>query len=188
MESPLGTARSLGLDDLAVAEPVRPPGPEARLALDCGRRARVLRRVPWLGLDADRLTVAAPALLSAPLVVPRDLVAVAILDTRERDGGETLRFPYSHEYDWSESCSSDQAEIYGWLYRGGRSPLPLILDCKRLPNLAVVFTEPVDGRPGFLTRACDPEATRTALRDWGVMRRLTVADAERAGVPVAVTR
>jgi hypothetical protein len=39
--------------------------------------------------------------------------------------------------------------------------------------------------PGFFTRVTDPDAARSALRDWGVMRGLTVADAEHAGLPVS---
>jgi hypothetical protein len=40
----------------------------------------------------------------------------------------------------------------------------------------------VPGRPlrGFFARVSDPDAARVALRDWGVMRALTVTDAERA--------
>jgi hypothetical protein len=33
---------------------------------------------------------------------------------------------------------------------------------------------------GFFARVCDPGAARLALRDWGVMRALTVTDADRA--------
>jgi hypothetical protein len=41
---------------------------------------------------------------------------------------------------------------------------------------------PVPGRelPGFFARVSDPDTARLALRDWGVMRALTVTDAERA--------
>jgi hypothetical protein len=193
-------AAAIGLDDLRVAEPVRPPGPAARLALHCGRKARLLGRAPRLELSSDSLVLTAPAVLEQPLVVARDLISVAIVDTREREGGTTLRFPYAHEFD-----GSAEPETYGWFYvRGGRSPLPLLADVRCLPNLVVVFSEPLPGpacrgrggagsrsprsgrpMPGFFTRASDPDAARVALRDWGVMRGLTVADAERVGLPVS---
>ncbi len=137
------------------------------------------------------------------LVVDRDSVVVAAVDTRRREGGETLRFPYSHEFEWTQPFPGDDAETYGWLYvRGSRSPLPFLSDVQALPNLVVVFREPiaplacrtrrkpgkplprppVPGRevPGFFARVTDADAARVALRDWGVMRPLTVSDAERA--------
>jgi hypothetical protein len=199
----LQPARTLDLDDLKVAEAARPPGPEATLALDCSRRARLRGRMPSLRLESDRLIVRHPALLTEPLVAARDDVAVAAVDTRRREGGDTVRFPYSHEFEWTQPFPGDEAETYGWLYvRGGRSPLPYLSDVQQLPNLVVVFRAPlaplhcrtrrkpgrplprppVPGRelPGFFARVCDPDAARVALRDWGVMRPLTVTDAERA--------
>ncbi|MEA2445626.1 MAG: hypothetical protein QOJ12_2918 [Thermoleophilales bacterium] len=196
-------ARALDLTDLKVAEPARPPGPEATLALECSRRARLRGRQPSLRLESDRLIVRHPVLLTEPLVAARDDVAVAADDTRRREGGDTVRFPYSHEFEWTQPFPGDEAETYGWLYvRGGRSPLPYLCDVQELPNLVVVFREPlaplacrtrrkpgrplprppVPGRalPGFFARVCDPDAARLALRDWGVMRALTVTDAERA--------
>ncbi len=194
----LRDAVTIGFDDLPVAEPIRPPAFGARLALRCGRRARLLGRVPRLDLDADRLVLSAPELLTEPLVVSRESVAVAIVDTREREGGTTLRFPYASEI---EPADGGEAETYGWLYvRGSRAPLPLLGERDRLPNVVVVFTEPIPapncrGRnrdlrehrrwPGFFAHLCDPSAGRDALREWGVMRGLTVADAERIGLPAA---
>ena len=198
-------ARALDMTDLKVAEPARPPGPEATLPLECSRRARLRGRLPSLRLESDRLIVRHPVLLTEPLVAARDDLAVAAVDTRRREGGDTARFPYSHEFEWTQPFPGDEAETYGWLYvRGGRSPLPYLCDVQELPNLVVVFREPlaplacrarrkpgrplprppVPGRavPGFFARVCDPDAARLALRDWGVMRALTVTDAERAGV------
>ena len=203
----LEQAAAIGIDDLKVAEPERPPGPDATLALDCSRRARLLGRSPALVLESHRLIVRHPVLLTAPLVVSRDDVVVAAVDTRRREGGETLRFPYSHEFEWTQPFPGDEAETYGWLYvRNARSPLPFLSDLQALPNLVVVFRSPLEalacrrrkpgsrplprppvaGRevPGFFARVCDPDAARIALRDWGVMRPLTVDDAERAGVAV----
>jgi hypothetical protein len=201
----LDRAATIGIDDLKVADPVRPPGPDAMLALDCARRTRLLHRAPVLALEAHRLLVHHPALLSEPLIVARDEVVVAAVDTRRREGGDTLRFPYSHEFEWTQPFPGDDAETYGWLYvRNARSPLPFLSDLQALPNLVVVFRTPLDalacrrrkpgsrplprppvaGRevPGFFARVRDPEAARIALRDWGVMRPLTVGDAARAGV------
>lgn len=205
---PLHDAAALGVDDLRVAEPERPPAPEVTLALDCCRLTRLLGRRPLLKLESRRLILHHQVLLTEPLVVDRDDVIAAAVDTRRREGGETVRFPYSHEYDWTEPFPGDEAETYGWLYvRNARSPLPFLSDLRALPNVVVVFREPlaplacrrrrarramprppVPGRPlaGFFARACDPGAARSALRDWGVMRPLTVADAERAGAAVDV--
>jgi hypothetical protein len=197
-------AQALDLDDLKVAEAIRPPGPDATLALDCSRRARLLGRTPQLRLESDRLVLRHAVLLTEPLVAARDEVVVAAVDTRRREGGDTVRFPFSHEFEWTQPFPGDEAETYGWLYvRGGRSPLPYLCDVQALPNLVVVFRDPlkplacrssrrpgrrlprppVPGRPvpGFFARVCDPAAARTALRDWGVMRPLTVGDPERAG-------
>jgi hypothetical protein len=150
------------------------------------------------------MVVIHPVLLTEPLVVERDDVSVAAVDTRRREGGETLRFPYSHEFEWTQPFPGDDAETYGWLYvRGARSPLPFLSDVQALPNLVVVFHAPLaplacrarrkPGRPmprppvpgrevqGFFARVRDADAARVALRDWGVMRPLTVADAERVG-------
>jgi hypothetical protein len=203
--SELERAATIGIDDLKVAEPERPPGPEATLALDCCRRSRLLGRTPVLALESHRLIVRHPVLLTEPLVVDRDDVVVAAVDTRRREGGETLRFPYSHEFEWTQPFPGDEAETYGWLYvRNARSPLPFLSDLQALPNVVVVFRTPIEplacrrrsGRPlprppvpgrevaGFFARVRDPELARTALRDWGVMRPLTVGDAERAGVDV----
>ena len=130
---------------------------------------------------------------------------VAAVDTRRREGGETVRFPYSHEFEWTQPFPGDEAETYGWLYvRNARSPLPFLSDVQSLPNVVFVFHNtleplacrrrragsrplprpPVPGRPlsGFFARVCDPDAARSALRDWGVMRPLTVSDAEQAGI------
>jgi hypothetical protein len=198
-------ARALDLDDLKVAEAVRPPAPAVTLALDCSRSARLRGRVPSLRLDADRLVVRHPVLLTEPLVVERDAVAVAAVDTRRREGGETLRFPFSHEFEWAQPFPGDEAETYGWLYvRGGRSPLPYLCDVQALPNLVVVFREPlaplacrtrrkplprppVPGRPlaGFFARVTDADAARSALRDWGILRPLTTTDAQRTDATVA---
>lgn len=197
---------AIGVEDLKVAEPERPPAPEVTLALDCRRRTRLLGRQPLLKLEARRLTVHHPVLLTEPLVVDRDEVVVAAVDTRRREGGETVRFPYSHEFEWTESFPGDEAETYGWLYvRNAPSPLPFLSELQALPNVVVVFRQPLEplacrrrrarrpmprppvpGRPlaGFFAQVCDPSAARSALRDWGVMRPLTVADAERAGVAV----
>jgi hypothetical protein len=200
-------AQVLDLDDLKVAEAVRPPSPDATLALDCSRRARLFGRAPVLRLQSDRLIVRHPVLLREPLVAKRDDVAVAAVDTRRREGGDTLRFPFSHEFEWTRPFPGDEAETYGWLYvRGGRSPLPYLCDIQELPNMVVVFRRalaplacriprrparplprpPVPGRPvpGFFARVADADAARVALRDWGVMRPLTVGDAERAGTAV----
>src|SRR5215217_318998 len=191
----LRAANALALDDLKVAEAVRPPAPEATLELDCRRRTRLLGRTPILRLESDRLILRHPVLLREPLVVGRDHVVVAAVDTRRREGGETLRFPYSHEFEWTQPFPGDEAETYGWLYvRNARSPLPFLSDVQALPNLVVVFRDalpplacrrrrpgaralprpPVPGRPvpGFFARVRHADAARTALRDWGVMRPL----------------
>jgi hypothetical protein len=192
----LRDAAALGIDDLKVAEPVRPPAPEVTLALDCRRRGRLIGRTPSLRLESDLMVVTFPGLLASPLVVERDAVAVAAVDTRSREAGETLRFPFSQD------LASDGGEIYGWLYvRGARSPLPYLAAAPGLPNIAFVFREPLAvplrGRrarrlvasplPGFFARASAPEAARSALRDWGVMYPLTVTHAQHAGAaPAAV--
>lgn len=202
----LRDAAAIGVDDLKVAEPQRPTAPEATLALDCCRRTRWLGRRPVMRLEAHRMIVDHPVLLSSPLVVDRDDVVVAAVDTRRREGGDTLRFPFSHEFDWTRPFPGDEAETYGWLYvRNARSPLPFLSDLQALPNVVVVFRRPLEpldcrrlrsrrpmprppvpGRelPGFFARVCDAGAARSALRDWGVMRPLTVADAQRAGAPL----
>ena len=208
MDHQLREAAAIGVDDLKVAEPQRPPAPEATLALACRRGLRALsRRSPVLRLEPHRMVVSYPSLLTEPLVIDRDDVVVAAVDTRRREGGETLRFPFSHEYEWTQPYPGDAAETYGWLYvRNARSPLPFLCDVQSLPNVVVVFREPlaalacrrrkpgarplprppVRGRPvpGFFARVRDPDAARSALRDWGVMRPLTVSDAQRAGAAV----
>jgi hypothetical protein len=209
MDESLRDAAAIGVDDLKVAEPQRPPSPEATLALDCRRGLLgAARRSPVLRLESHRLVVEYPALLTAPLVVDRDDVAVAAVDTRRREGGETLRFPFSHEFEWTQPFPGDEAETYGWLYvRNARSPLPFLSDVQSLPNVVFVFRNalvplacrrrragsrplprpPVPGRPlaGFFARVRDADAARSGLRDWGVMRPLTVSDAARAGLNVA---
>jgi hypothetical protein len=209
MEESLRHAAAIGVEDLKVAEPQRPPSPEATLALDCRRGLLGAgRRSPVLRLESHRLVVEYPSMLAAPLVVNRDDVVVAAVDTRRREGGETLRFPFSHEFEWTQPYPGDEAETYGWLYvRNARSPLPFLSDVQSLPNVVVVFRQPlaplacrrrragarplprppVAGRPvpGFFARVRDADAARSALRDWGVMRPLTVSDAARAGVEVA---
>jgi hypothetical protein len=208
MDETLRDATAIGVDDLKVAEPQRPPSPEASLALDC-RRSLLGRRPAALRLEAHRLVVEYPSLLRSALIVDRDDVVVAAVDTRRREGGETLRFPFSHEFEWTQPFPGDEAETYGWLYvRNARSPLPFLSDVQALPNLVVVFRDalpaldcrrrrpgarplprpPVAGRtvPGFFARVRDADAARSALRDWGVMRPLTVSDAARAGAVVAV--
>ena len=209
MDESLREASAIGVDDLKVAEPQRPPSPEATLALDCRRGLLgVPRRSPSLRLETDRLIVTYPSLLCSPLAVDRDEVVVAAVDTRRREGGETLRFPFSHEFEWTQPFPGDEAETYGWLYvRNARSPLPFLSDVQSLPNLVVVFRSdlpalscqrrrpgarplprpPVAGRPvpGFFARVRDADAARSALRDWGVMRPLTVSDAARAGAEPA---
>jgi hypothetical protein len=192
----LRAAAALGIDDLKVAEPARPPAPEVTLALDCRRRARLLGRAPHLRLERDLMVVHHP-LLAEPLVVPRDDVVVAAVDSRTREGGSTLRFPFSQHFD---PGPGGEAETYGWLYvHGARSPLPFLAGSPGLPNVAVVFREPLAVRPrgrrgrrlitgplpGFFARAAAPGAARSALRDWGVMRPLTVADAQHAGAAPA---
>src|SRR5688572_19587591 len=202
----LRDAMAIDVDDLKVADPVRPPSPEATLELDCLRRTQVLGKTRCLRLREDRMVVVHPTLLTEALVVERDAVVVAAVDTRRREGGETLRFPYSHEFEWTQPFPGDDAETYGWLYvRNARSPLPFLSDVQALPNLVVVFREPiaplacrrrkagkpmprppVPGRevPGFFARVREADAARIALRDWGVMRPLTITDAERAGASV----
>jgi hypothetical protein len=185
-------ATSLGLEDLRVAEPVRPAPAGGVFALACGRLTRMRGRAGAISIEGDALVVDAPALLREPLTIERAAVAVAGVDTRKREGGETSRFPYAHEYE--------AAETYGWLYlRNNRSPLPILNDVPCLPNLVVVLEQPLAapgcrrrapkgaprpplaGRelPGFFAHVCDPDAARRALRDWGVMRPLTISDAER---------
>jgi hypothetical protein len=200
---PLHDAAAIGVDDLKVAEPQRPPAPEATLLLDCRRRTRWLGRQPVLRLESHRMIVSHPVLLTEPIVVERDGVVVAAVDTRRREGGETLRFPYSHEFEWTQPFPGDEAETYGWLYvRNAQSPLPFLSDLQALPNLVVVFRRPIEplgcrrnrsrrpmprppvaGRevPGFFARVCDPDGARSALRDWGVLRPLSVGDAQRVG-------
>lgn len=200
--SELEHAAAIDIDDLKVADPARPLGPATTLALDC--RRRLVGRSPAIALESHRLTVDHPVLLSEPFVVSRDDVIVAAVDTRRREGGETVRFPYSHEFEWTQPFPGDGAETYGWLYvRGARSPLPFLSDVQALPNVVVVFRAPLEplacrrrkpgsralprppvpGRdvPGFFARVRDTEAARIALRDWGVMRPLTVSHAQQAG-------
>ena len=143
MHEPLRDAAALGVDDLKVAEPQRPPSPEATLALEC-RRGLLGRRAGVLRLESHRLVVEYPSLLAAPLVVSRDDVVVAAVDTRRREGGETVRFPYSHEFEWTQPFPGDEAETYGWLYvRNARSPLPFLCDLQSLPNVVFVFRDPL---------------------------------------------
>jgi hypothetical protein len=207
MDESLRDAAAIGVEDLKVAEPQRPLSPDATLALDCRRGLLAPRRTPVLRLESHRLVLSYPSLLTAPLVVNRDDVVVAAVDTRRREGGETARFPYSHEFEWTQPFPGDEAETYGWLYvRNARSPLPFLSDVQSLPNVVFVFRSalaplncrrrragsrplprpPVPGRPvsGFFARVRDADAARSALRDWGVMRPLTVSDAARAGAAV----
>jgi len=208
MDEPLREAATIGVEDLKVVEPRRPPSPEATLQLQCRRGLLGLGgRAATLRLESHRLVVDYPSLLAAPLVVNRDDVAVAAVDTRRREGGETLRFPFSHEFEWTQPFPGDEAETYGWLYvRNAKSPLPFLSDVQSLPNVVFVFRQPLAPLacrrrrpgarplprppvarrpvPGFFARVRDADAARIALRDWGVFRPLTVSDAERAGAAV----
>ena len=152
---------AIGVEDLKVAEPVRPPGPDATLALDCLRRTRLLGRTPALrAASRTGWSCVHPTLLTEPLVVARDDVSVAAVDTRRREGGETLRFPYSHEFEWTQPFPGDEAETYGWLYvRNARSPLPFLSDLQALPNLVVVFR----GAARAAQRAAAPQARQPPL-------------------------
>src|SRR4051794_19569476 len=117
MDESLRGASAIGVDDLKVAEPQRPPSPETTLALESRRGLAGLgRRSASLRLEVDRLVVTYPSLLCAPLMVDRDDVVVAAVDTRRREGGDTARFPYSHEFEWTQPFPRPP--------RGARAPPP----------------------------------------------------------------
>ena len=209
MDEPLRDAAAIGVDDLKVAEPAAPAVARRRRwrstagAACCGS-ARSPALCAW---SRTGWSSRYPSLLPQPLVVDRDDVVVAAVDTRRREGGETLRFPYSHEFEWTQPFPGDEAETYGWLYvRNARSPLPFLSrragaaePRRRLPRRRCAARLPAPqareppAAPPARARPPGPRLLRArarrrrgplALRDWGVMRPLTVGDAERAGAAV----
>lgn len=147
---------------------------------------------PTLTLDATgALTIVHPALLRTPLVLPRDVLLAADVDTSDRDE----RFAV---LDGAGPLTPAGPQVLGFLWdrvRGSRIPL---LDAEPgRPNVAIVLRRAVEaprptrGTPlhstlkgeridALLLRSADPEAARDLLANVGILRPLTLEDLEAA--------
>lgn len=147
---------------------------------------------PTLTLDATgALTIVHPALLRTPLVLPRDVLLAADVDTSESDE----RFAV---VDGRGPLTPAGPQVLGFLWdrvRGSRIPL---LDAEPgRPNVAIVLRRAVEaprptrGTPlhstlkgeridALLLRSADPDAARDLLANVGILRPLTVEDLEAA--------
>lgn len=151
---------------------------------------------PTLTLDATgALTIVHPALLRTPLVLPRDVLLAADVDTSDSDE----RFAV---LDGTGPLTPAGPQILGFLWdrvRGSRIPL---LDAEPgRPNVAIVLRRAVEaprptrGTPlhstlkgeridALLLRSADPDAARDLLANVGILRPLTAEDLE-AAAPVS---
>lgn len=157
-------------------------------------RPAVVRRAS-LRLDRDRLVVDHRGLFKNPVLIPHAQIRCAAIDARPaywRWFRDHKRFHLGH-------ASGDDSPTWLWS-RTGDSPIPLLSHVGDVPNLAVLFTSPVELRTvrrwmkpftlkgpvhiprrgqkarGFLARVEDPEGAEADLQRWTVTRPLTVDD------------
>ena len=150
---------------------------------------------PAITLRPDHLAIEHRALFRRPILVPRSTVVAASVDVGTEGSFRT------RERFRLERAAEDHADLPAWLYSKQGSPIPLIGHFREIPNLAVLFSEPIRfrgirrvSRPSFRHSVRSPIRTKDvggvmfpvehaflaeqALRAWGVpIRTLTTADA-----------
>jgi hypothetical protein len=156
-------------------------------------RGRVAFSCGSLSISEHGLRIEDRALLHAPLVIDRAQVrAVAVDDGDARSSdGSPLRFPFGAS-PWLHPSGREFAAS-GWLWSGAHAgSVPLLGAGDEVPNLLVLFSEPVSGprlrrggeglpHPGatlggLALRVGDSAAARAALAGWEAIRPLTQDD------------
>jgi hypothetical protein len=141
------------------SEPAQPTATREALSFAIESRAR---RVPR-GYDADRLELTAAGVtirhsrvLQAPLELPLALVKVAAVDPGPaKASGQVGRFPILRRVG-PTTVIPRQEGIEGWLWTStGGTALTNLGEDDEAPNVALVFTKPLDER--LLRGAFDPE-------------------------------
>jgi hypothetical protein len=149
-----------------------------------------------LSIGPTGLEVADRGLLREPMRIPRELVRAVADDHGEAisQAGNPLRFPYG-ESPWLHPSGRDLS-AQGWLWQGARDPsVPLLGAGDEIPNLLIVFAEPVpaprlrlrwrrEGLPrrgralrALALRVDDAHRAEAAFRGWEVVRPLSAEDA-----------
>ena len=168
---------------------------------------------PCLRLFPDGLEIDHPLRFRRPFRVPKDRIRSVIVDvmhTPNPDLGEMAKAVWSADrkprprlpvigMDRLDPAAARETTLEGFLYSKSGSPLPLVLtEAKDLPNLAVIFDEPLvlstarrgylnsatgltsvtldlnlpDPKrpaPGFLARAVDPGKAYGTFDAWGIL-------------------
>jgi hypothetical protein len=164
----------------------------------------------WVGLSASRATFVSNArlefsptgmrvvhsqLFRKPIEIPRHLVAAAMVDER---AARLRRFRDHPRFELGgEPGPGEPDHLYS---RVGGAPFPVLSQVRDVPNLTIVFTEPLSLKPtrrwlklfpasaslhppihgrrsrGLLLRVKDPVGVRAALDGWGVSRSLGHSD------------
>lgn len=157
-------------------------------------RAAVVRR-GLLMVDDEGLTLKHPGIFRKPVRIPRSSVVVASFDDRSarlRRFRDHMRFEIEGDGDGKEPV---------YLYsKAGGAPFPVMSHTKDVPNLALMFAEPLVLGPvrrwtklfparsslhppihkrrarGLLMRVKKPEKALLALEAWGVVRTIHASD------------
>jgi hypothetical protein len=176
-------------------------GPELVLLLDEGRGRRLSTRNEGdrLRLSADGITIEYGRMLRAPLTLPLGVVKIATVDAGSNTpGDEAGRFAILRRLD-SRTVIPRREGIEGWLWTSsGGTALTNLTDGGSAPNVALVFTRPLDaaklheafdpefvsalaarsplGNPtvlGVLLRVSSPASADNGFRRWGFQALLT---------------
>jgi len=181
-------------------EPVR-AGAELVLMLDEGRGRRLSARNEGdrLRLSADGITIEYGRMLRAPLNLPLGVVKIAAVDPGPATPGEEEgRFAILRRLH-GRTVIPRREGIEGWLWtRAGGTAMTNLTDGGSAPNVALVFTRPLDadklresfdpefvsalaarsplGHPtvlGVLLRVISPTSADSGFRRWGFQALLT---------------
>jgi hypothetical protein len=182
------------------SEPVR-AGAELVLMLDEGRGRRLSARNEGdrLRLSADGITIEYGRMLRAPLSLPLGVVKIAAVDPGPATPGvEEGRFAILRRLH-GRTVIPRREGIEGWLWtRSGGTAMTNLTDGGSAPNVALVFTRPLDaaklresfdpefvsalaarsplGNPtvlGVLLRVISPTSADSGFRRWGFQALLT---------------
>lgn len=150
---------------------------------------------PTITLGSDHLTIDHRSLLRRPMRLPREIVAAASVDIGT-EGSLRVRDRFH-----LERVDDEHRDLPTWLYSKHGSPLPLVGHFREVPNVAILFRDPIRfrgirrvSRPvfrhsvrspirtkdahGFLFAAEQPFIAEQVLRAWGVpIRAFTTEDA-----------